>query len=37
VRHWGRYAEVVAVVPEAFAEHQTAVVLRRRPDDRSWR
>lgn len=37
VRHWERYAEVVDVVPEAFAEHQTAILLRRRSDDRAWR
>lgn len=36
-RHWSRYAEVVALVPEAFAVHQSAVVLRRRADDRTWR
>jgi hypothetical protein len=36
VRPWGRYAEVVEVIPEAFAGHQTAVVLRRRDDDRTW-
>lgn len=36
VRHWDRYAEVVEVIPEAFAFHQTAVVLRRRSDDRTW-
>lgn len=36
-RHWGRYAEVVSVVPEAFAGHQSAVVLRRRTDDLAWR
>jgi SAM-dependent methyltransferase len=28
VAHWSRYAEVLDVVPEAFAWHQTAVVLR---------
>ncbi|MCC5954045.1 MAG: class I SAM-dependent methyltransferase [Acidimicrobiia bacterium] len=37
VRHWARYAEVVDVVPEAFAWHQTAVLLRRRADDADWR
>ena len=34
VGHWGRYADVVEVVPNAFAFHQTAIVLRCR-DDRS--
>ena len=35
VGHWGRYADVVEVVPDAFAFHQTAIVLRRRDDRRA--